>query len=77
MLNEEVVDAVAQGRFHIYPVRTIEEGISLLTGLPAGRRLPDGTFEPETVFWRVDRRLRELARSLRAVAREEREGEGN
>lgn len=77
MLNEEVVDAVAQGRFHIYPVRTIEEGISLLTGLPAGRRLPDGTFEPETIFWRVDRRLRELARSLRAAAREEREGEGN
>ena len=41
MLREDVADAVAAGQFHIYPVRTIDEGIELLTGIPAGERAPD------------------------------------
>ncbi len=61
MLREEVVDAVAQGRFHIYPVRTVDEGIAILTGYPAGERNPDGSYPPDTVNGRVNRRLHELA----------------
>ncbi len=65
MLREDVVDAVAAGQFHIYPVSTIDEGIAILTGLPAGERGPDGRFPEGTVNRRVDDALRELAVRLR------------
>ena len=44
MLKEEVADAVRQGRFHIWPVRTVDEGIEILTGVPVGERDADGNF---------------------------------
>jgi len=65
MLKEEVVDAVREGRFHIYPVKTIDEGIEVLTGVKAGKRRPDRTFEEESVNYMVDRRLEEMAEKLR------------
>jgi len=64
MLREDVVDAVAAGKFHLYPVRTIDEGIEILTDTPAGARAPDGAYPAETVNGRVDRKLRELAERL-------------
>ncbi len=57
MLREDVVEEIRKGNFHIYAVRTIEEGISLLTGLPAGKRMPDGIFEKNSVFLRADKKL--------------------
>ncbi len=65
MLKEEVVDAVKAGKFHIYPVKTIDQGIEILTGVKAGVRRPDGTFEEETVNYMVDRCLKEMAEKLR------------
>jgi len=65
MLRDEVIEAVADGRFHVYPVATIEEGIEILTGLPAGKRNSAGKFEPATVFARVDSRLHQMASTLR------------
>ena len=65
MLKEEVVEAVKAGKFHIYPVKTIDEGIELLTGVKAGVRGTDGTFEENTVNCLVDKRLREIAEKLR------------
>jgi predicted ATP-dependent protease len=62
MLDAEVVEAVRQGRFHIFPVTTIEEAMEILTGLPAGRRGPDGRFPDGTLYALVDARLAELAR---------------
>jgi len=53
MLDEEVVQAVREGRFHVWAVRTIDEGIRLLTGLPAGRRRADGSYPPGSVHGRV------------------------
>ncbi len=61
VLRPDVVEAVAQGRFHIYPVRTIDEGLELLTGVRAGTPEEEGT-----VNGLVSRRLRELATGLRA-----------
>ena len=69
MLSEEVVEAVREGRFHVYSAETIDEGIELLTGVPAGCLLPDGTFEEGTVNRRVSDRLAELARNLRDFMR--------
>lgn len=61
VLRPDVIEAVAQGKFHIYPIRTIDEGISLLTGVSAG------TIEEEgTVNYLVNRRLLDLASKLKS-----------
>jgi len=70
MLKAEVVEAVRAGKFHIYPVRTTDEGIAILTGREAGDRDPDGAYPEGTVNYEVDRRLRLLAESLREFGKE-------
>ena len=65
MLKEEVVEAARAGRFRIYAVKTTDEGIEFLTGVKAGKRREDGTFEDGTVNDRVDKRLRQMAEKLR------------
>jgi len=65
MLKEEVVETVQEGKFHIYPVKTIDQGIEILTGVKAGARRPDGTFEEGTVNYRVDKRLKEMAEKIK------------
>ena len=68
MLKEEIVKAVEDGKFHIYSVRTIDEGIEILTGVKAGKRLEDRTFEKDTLNYKVDGRLRQMAEKLREFA---------
>jgi predicted ATP-dependent protease len=63
MLREDVVAAVAEGRFHVYPVETVDQGIELLTGLPAGERDENGEYPPASVNRRVEDRLSQLART--------------
>jgi predicted ATP-dependent protease len=65
MLREDVLEAVAGGNFHIWPVMRIEQGIALLTGIKAGQRDGEGKFPGETVFAKVDERLREMARMMK------------
>lgn len=64
MLRDDVLTAVASGKFHIWPVTTVDEGIELLTGTPAGERGEDGRYPADTVNGRVDRKLFELADRL-------------
>jgi len=66
MLDEEVVNAVREGLFSVYAVRTIDEGIELLTGVKAGRRRADGTYAAETVNGRVAARLARFLKRSRA-----------
>ena len=61
VLSDEVVHAVEKGLFHIYPIKTVDEGIEILTGVPAGERLPDGTYPVGTVNDRVYKKLRYFA----------------
>jgi lon-related putative ATP-dependent protease len=61
MLKKEVIDAVKKKKFHIYPVKTIEQGIEILTGVKAGHRQEDGSYEEGTVHQRVDQTLRDFA----------------
>ena len=58
MLADEVVEAVRDGQFHIYEVRTIEEGIEILTGISAGQPNEDGNYDEETVFGKAAEKLR-------------------
>ena len=69
MLKEEIVQAVAAGQFHIYPVQTLDEAIGLMTGVAAGTRGADGVFPADTINGRVDRRLRQLAEQLQRFGR--------
>lgn len=61
MLRNDVMEAVEQGRFHIYPVNTIEEAIHILTGVKAGVRGKNGKFTAGSVYRKADERLAELA----------------
>jgi len=64
MLRNDVIAAVAQGQFHIYPVSTIEQGIEILTGVPAGKRDSAGKFESDSIFAQADARLKQMADTL-------------
>ena len=70
MLEQEVIDAVRAGQFHIWAVHTIDEGIELLTGVPAGQHDPEGHYPEGTVHRLVEDRLREYAERLRAFTNE-------
>lgn len=67
MLKDEVIAAVRDGQFHIYPVRTIDEGIELLTGVPAGVRGTDGRYPEGTVNARIEARLAAMIQTLQAL----------
>jgi predicted ATP-dependent protease len=71
MLKESVVEAIRKGKFHLWPVRTIDEGIEVLTGVKASERLLDGSFEPESVNARVDEHLRQMAEALQRFGKED------
>lgn len=62
MLREDVVAAAHAGQFNIYPVETVDEAVSLLTGLPAGERDQQGNFPQDSVNDRVQQRLQKLSK---------------
>lgn len=71
MLKQEVVDSVKEGRFHIWPISTIEEGIEILTGMEAGTLQSDGTYPEGTLFRNVDERFLEIAEIVKKFGKEE------
>jgi predicted ATP-dependent protease len=68
-LNDEVVQAVKDGKFHIYAVSTIDEGIEVLTDTPAGKVNGDGEYPEGTIHYLVEARLDDLAEKARQIAR--------
>ena len=68
MLRKEVIDAVSEAKFHIYPVKTIDEGIAILTGAEAGEKQKDGSFPKGTVNHLVDTELQRLAKSWKTFS---------
>lgn len=62
MLNDEVIEAVEEGLFHIYPVTTIEEGIEILTDMPAGSIDEDGRYPEGTLYNLVQKKIEKYAR---------------
>jgi ATP-dependent Lon protease len=65
MLREDVLEAVAAGKFHVWPVAKVEQGIEILTGSAAGQKNGDRKFEPGTVFALMDERMSQMARRLK------------
>ncbi|MCE5259277.1 MAG: AAA family ATPase [Chloroflexi bacterium] len=70
MLREDIVQAVRDGRFHIYSVSTIEEGIEILTGIPAGETDSSGKYPEGSVYAQVDARLAEYQKLLESKNKE-------
>jgi len=64
MLREDVLEAVTAGKFHVWPVAKVEQGIEILTGSTAGQK-KGGKFEPGTVFALMDERMSQMARTLK------------
>lgn len=60
VLKDEVIEAVKDGMFHIYPISTIDEGLEILLGAEAGKRDENGEYPPETIHGRVMAKLREF-----------------
>ncbi len=73
MLRKDVVEAIAQRRFHIYTAATVEEGIEVLTGVEAGAPNEEGEYLGDTVFALVQRRLAKMAKDARDSLKSERE----
>jgi predicted ATP-dependent protease len=65
MLRKDVIEACGAGQFAVYPVVTIDEGMALLTGLPAGERQADGTYPAGSLNRRIEDRLRSFASIIR------------
>jgi predicted ATP-dependent protease len=65
MLREDVLEAVAAGKFHIWPVAKVEQGIEILTGAATGQQNGQGKFEAGTVFALMDERLHDMAKTLK------------
>jgi TfoX/Sxy family transcriptional regulator of competence genes len=64
-LNDKVIQAVKDGKFHIYAVATVDEGIEILTGKKAGKRQKDGNFPKGTVYWAVEKKLDDMSEQLK------------
>ena len=67
MLREDIIDAVREGNYHIYVVKTVDEGLALLTGKKAGRRRPDGTFEKGSIHYLANQTLTRYAEHWREL----------
>ena len=68
MLKDEVIKAVKEKKFHIYSVSTIDEGIEILTGVKAGKLKPDGTFEKDSINYKVDNKIKEFMEKYKALS---------
>ena len=76
-LREEVVNAIEAGNFHIYSISTIDEGIEVLTGVPAGERLEAEGYPEGTVHYLVEERLKEMAQAARDFSKGQGAGSNN
>jgi predicted ATP-dependent protease len=77
MLRSDVVEACREGRFHVYAVAHVDEGIEILTGREAGERGPDGRFPEGTVNRLAEDRLIRFAERRRRFGQgPDREGVG-
>ncbi|HDL17454.1 MAG TPA: ATP-dependent protease, partial [Bacteroidetes bacterium] len=65
MLDKELIKSVKSGKFHIYAIKSVDEGIELLTGIPAGERGKKGKYPAKTVHGMVQQRLRQFSEKMK------------
>ncbi|MBI5267374.1 MAG: AAA family ATPase [candidate division Zixibacteria bacterium] len=77
LLRPDVMHAVKAKKFHLWPVRTINEGIEILTGHPGGKRLTSGKFTPHSIFAMADDKLRRMALAIDRFGHDEKDANNN
>ena len=77
LLRPDVIEAVNKGKFHIYPIKTISEGIEILTGIPGGKRLKNGKFTKDSIFAKADEKLLSMAIALQNFGRKDNDNKDN
>ncbi|HEX5600217.1 MAG TPA: S16 family serine protease, partial [Hyphomicrobiaceae bacterium] len=77
MLRQDVVEAVREGKFSIWAVSHVDEGMEILTGVKAGERGEDGQFPPGTINRLVEDKLKLFAERARAFGRSKSDSQGN
>ena len=77
MLNDEILTAVEKGLFHIWAIDTVDDGLEILMGLTAGKRLHGGSFSKNSVHYKVDERLKELNNNVLPVIHTANEEQNN
>ncbi len=73
MLKDEVIEAVKSGKFHVWSVESIDQGIEMLTGVPAGERQPDGSYPEGSINFLVDKRLKDMVERMKKFSTTEKE----
>jgi len=68
MLKDEIIEAVKDKKFHIYPVSKVEDALELLTGVRAGKMLKNGRYQANTLFGCVDKCLRDMRHKVKPPA---------
>jgi len=63
MLKDEVIESVKKGKFHIWAVKTIDEGIEILTGIPAGEKNKKGNYPVGTLNYLISKKLDNLTKN--------------
>jgi lon-related putative ATP-dependent protease len=71
MLKPKIIEAVKQNKFHIWAISNVEQGLEILTGQPAGTAGPDGCYPEDTVFAKVNNRLKILAEKAKLFTQRE------
>jgi predicted ATP-dependent protease len=71
MLKKEIVDAVRNGKFAIYAISRVEEGVELFTGIPAGELRDDGTWPEGSINYLVMKRLDEISKAYKDKEKKE------
>ncbi len=67
MLKDEIIEAVKEKKFRIYPVSKVEEALELLMGVRAGKMLRNGRYQANTIFGCVDKCLREMRQKMKPI----------
>ncbi len=75
MIKKDLVDAIKDGRFTVYPINRVEEGLEILTGMSAGDLKEDGTYPEGTINYLVAKRLAEISEAIEKKKEEEKEKE--
>ncbi|HOM01489.1 MAG TPA: ATP-binding protein [Acetivibrio sp.] len=76
-LNDAVIEAVKEGKFNIYAVKTIDEGIEILTGMKAGEKREDGTYPEGTINYLVYEKLKKYAKTVAGFGKEDKDAKKN
>lgn len=77
VLNDEVLEAVKEKKFSIYAVKTIDEGIEILTGIKAGEKKKDGTYSPGTINYLVYEKLKKYAQTAAGFYKDDKKVRNN